>query len=461
VRSTPKINVFQFGDHAMISQMRWKKIAIAAGFTMGLLALWLLGGNFLAAQQEKTTRKTWAALVAKFPAKSANASAQKLDRLAAKLSLSPLYSDKVPPSADANRPILEQLFDYNKQQVARPNALIDEPPAELQRYYVQHATNLAEIRNTLLQEASPAWDQPHLDHYFSNPYPAYWNLLQLHQIFIFEALQHTRQRNSTAAYQSLKAAWKLSQSLHDRPDMFANVVATETANARMGVLRKLKDLPPQWSTELDIGNAPQAFLNSMQISSFLFSETYLRHFLQWNDPLGMGNGGYPLAGTPSHSTLVTSGEFLLNPYFRFAALDYQAKLQPLREELAVTNVCNLTQEEIDQLGDRTATWWSPAGWHQNSRQYITPELLKSWLQRNEQVLHWELTQKVQQLNQVVKATGSLPQTIPGFDNSELCPQLIWTYQPSGNGEVTVTLENPPVWITEFFLPLRFQGAIAP
>jgi hypothetical protein len=36
----------------MISK-RCKRIAIAAGSTVGLLALWLLEGNFLAAQQEK------------------------------------------------------------------------------------------------------------------------------------------------------------------------------------------------------------------------------------------------------------------------------------------------------------------------------------------------------------------------------------------------------------------------
>jgi hypothetical protein len=439
-----------------------KKTAIVGGSVASLLTLWLIGGNLLAAQREKTTQKDWTELTKRFPAKASNTSAKELDRLVAKLGLPPLIVQEgafltasLHPAEDKK---LRNFAEYLKEQIAKPNHSIDTPTPDLQQYYDKRVESIAAIRQYLLKETSPQWEQKELKRYLSaNEITSYLNLVYLNNLLTFDALQNIRKGQSQTAYDSMKASWKLSQSLYDRPDSISHLVAKITETSRIGVLRKIDRLPRGWQTELKSANAGKQFLKALELNSFKISELYLQNFPRWNDPLE-GATGYPLGGKGSDSISARSSQFLLNPYFRFAALDYQANIQPVLTGLPTKSLCTFAPEAIAEINNASASWWNPMRWHSNTYENMTPEMMQYWLIIKQPDIHWELTEKLQQVKQIARQTGKLPQQIPGFESSAVCPELRWTYRPAGQGEAEIALEKTPVWLNQDGkgLPLQFK-----
>lgn len=62
-------------------------------------------------------------------------------------------------------------------------------------------------------------------------------------------------------------------------------------------------------------------------------------------------------------------------------------------------------------------------WHSNTYEHMTSKFMHPWLVIKEQDIHWELTEKIQQVNQIARRTGQLPQQIPGFESSSICPEF--------------------------------------
>jgi hypothetical protein len=439
-----------------------RSTAIVGSSIAGLLTLWLLGGNFWAAQREQKTQKNWIAFKQQFSAKSANTSAKTLDQLATKLGLPALV---IPPSsvvADTMPKKHGQFFEdfatYNKTQISKPNNTIDNPPAPLQKHYDSQAENVAAIRQYLLQEAIPQWEQLELKTGLtSETLPSFINLIYLDHLLIFDALQNVRRNQPQAAYGALNASMRLSKSFYQSPELLPHLVAMITATSRMGVLRKMDSLPSKWLTELKSPDAKPQFLNALKLSSFLTSDLYLRNFLRWNDPEALFFG-YPPSGRISNSLSARSGQFLLNPYFRFAAVDYQEKIQPILQSLPNQNVCALDDTKITQIKESIGSWWNPIRWHSHTHILMMPSFIESWLQLNQYEIQWEFTEKVQALKQVVRETGNLPQSIPEFSASEICTDLRWTYQPMEKDTINVTLEKTPTWWKHDpeGLPIKFE-----
>jgi hypothetical protein len=438
-----------------------KKTAIAGSSIAGLLTLWLVGGNLWAAQREQSTQKNWIAFKQKFPAKSANTSAQTLEKLATKLGLPALV---IPPSSTAddtmpkNHRQFEQFSTYNKTQIFRPDSTIDSPPEPLKAYYDAQAENIAAIRQYLLQEAIPQWEQLELKtDLASEVLPSFGNLIYLNHLLIFDALQNVRGKQPQAAYDSLKASMRLSKSFYQSPTLIHQLVALITATDRMGVLRKMDGLPSKWLTELKAPDAKQQFLNVLKHESFLTSDLYLRNFSRWNDPV-LGNDGHSFTGTVSNSLSARSGQFLLNPYFRFAALDYQEKIQPILKSLPTQNVCAFDDTKISQTAESSGSWWNPVRWHSNTYENVTPNFMQLWLRLNQHEIQWEFTEKLQSLKQVVRETGKIPQVTPGFASSSICPESRWTHKASGKDKINVTLEKIPTWWKHDYkgLPIQFE-----
>lgn len=437
-----------------------KKTAIAGSSIAGLLTLWLVGGNLWAAQREQSTQKNWIAFKQQFPVKSANTSAQKLDQLATKLGLPSLViqppfttaADTVPKSYRQ----FEQFSTYNSAQISKPNNTIDSPPVPLQEYYDSQSENIAAIRQYLLQEINPKWEQRELKtDLASEVLPSFVNLLYLNHLLIFDALQNVRRKQPQAAYDALKASMKLSKSFYQSPELIHQLVALITATDRMGVLRKMDGLPSKWLTELKAPDAKQQFLNVLKHESFLTSDLYLRNFSRWNEP-DTGFSGYP--AQLGDSLFSQGGQFLLNPYFRFAAVDYQEKIQPILKSLPTQNVCALDDPKISKIAESTASWWNPMRWHSNTYENVTPNFMQLWLRINQHEIQWEFTEKLQFLKQVVRETGKIPKITPGFASSSICPESRWTHKPSGKDKINVTLEKIPTWWDHNHkgLPIQFE-----
>jgi hypothetical protein len=439
-----------------------KKTAIAGGSVASLLTLWLIGGNLLAAQREKTTQKAWTEFTQEFPEKSSNASAKELDRLVAKLGLPPLVVQEGSFLTASLHPAEEKKFrnfaEYLNEQIAKPNNSIDAPTPDLKQYYDKRIETIAAMRQYLLRETSPQWEQKEPKRYLStNQITSYVNLIYFNHLLTFDALQNIGEGQSQTAYDSMKASWKLSQSLYDRPDSISHLVAKITETYRIGVLRKIDGLPSEWQTELKSANAGKQLLKALKLDSFQISELYLQNFSRWNDPFE-GAVGYPLAGKGSDSISARSSQFLLNPYFRFAALDYQANIQPVLTKLPTKSLCAFSPEAIAETNNASASWWNPMRWHSNTYENMTSVMMNYWLIVKQPDIHWELTEKLQQVKQIARQTGKLPRQIPGFEPSSLCPELRWTYRLSGQGEAEIALEKNPSWLRQdsIGLPLQFK-----
>jgi hypothetical protein len=69
-----------------------------------------------------------------------------------------------------------------------------------------------------------------------------------------------------------------------------------------------------------------------------------------------------------------------------------------------------------------------------------------------------ITEKIQQVKQIARQTGKLPDSIPGFASSSICPEFRWTYRALEKGDVDITLEKIPSWFMQNRkdLPIQFQ-----
>lgn len=135
---------------------------------IALIALWMIGGNLLAAQQEKTVDQALEQFRQQFPNVEANYSALKLEELTAGLGFGNFVGQKSTPTRylhsapKANRKDFEdikgELNKYLDAQLDKPNDAIDPPPEKLRRYLMDHATELEAVRTHVLNSDLPRWE---------------------------------------------------------------------------------------------------------------------------------------------------------------------------------------------------------------------------------------------------------------------------------------------------------------
>ena len=432
---------------------RWLALIV-----IGLLALWMIGGNLLAAQQEKRVDQAREQFIQQFPNVEANNSALKLEELSAGLGFGRWLGTKATqtrylhlpaPKADKTsfENIRKDLDRYLDSQLDKPNDEIDAPPENIRQFLADHAAVLEAIRTHVLSSELPRWELGYdINAVGDLPpgVPSYLSSVNFQKILSVDILDKTRQGQTQAALKTLEVSWKLNQSLLERSEFIGQLVVIINSRPQAVVMRKMQGLPTEWQDRIARFNQydlPQASLRGLygeafySVSARKYPAIYLFYqfalFEAIDSSSGGSSGGFSVALPQWLSSLFDP---LLKPYVRLSAVDYFDRMRQVVLKLPEQDFCAFNPDEFDK--QHGAIGWSifpSGGW------------AGQWRKVGKAVLRFELTQKVLQVKHLAAKQGRLPRQVPGIESS-VCRDGKWFYQLAPDGTALISFSKDLEWM---------------
>ena len=436
----------------------------------GLLAVWIVGGNYIASVQEKEIEQDLAAYAQRFPKTEPNDAALKLAASLAKVGFggggASFYSAdrSIGSRADfrssendrkAFEEIREELTQYLNAEIAKPNDTINPPSEKLQRYLAGRQTALTELRQQVLNNEVPHWGTDitwMLEGDITFPLPSYLGQAYFQQVLALDILEKYRQGQTEAAAEMLEVSWKINQSLTESPILLAQLVALIVTKYPAGVMRKADHLPAQWQQRLLERDYRESILTSLQ-GEYLFKFKFLQDFAwkySWSS-IQERSGASSFLGifTETNDPPTLQEKILdwtlshvlvwfkpaLKPYVRFCAIDtyhaYKRSLAASRQH----NVCASDSVTVNDFA-----WWNYIGRTSTSLSNQTSKAAKS-------MLDLELTQKILQVKALAAKAGKWPPLVPEMKSS-ICPGAKWLYRVAPDGTMSISFSEKPKWLDE-------------
>ncbi len=453
----------------------------------GLLAVWIVGGNYMASVQEKEIEQDLAAYAQRFPKAEPNDAALKLAASLAKVGFdggaSFSSADRsIGSRADfrsskddqkAFEEIRQELKQYLDAEIAKPNDTVNPPSENLQRYLASRQTALAELRQQVLNNEVPRWGTDItriLEGDMTVVSPDYLWQANLQKVLALDILEKYRKGQTEAAAEMLEVSWKINQSLTESPLFMPQLVALIGTKYPAGVMRKADRLPTQWQQRLLEHDYRESILISLQgeyLHKFKFSQDFLwKH--SWSSLLdsyssilkdlgGSSDGGMlSLIQGKDFSDLTLEEKILdwtlshvlvwfkpvIKPYVRFCAIDtyqvYKRSLAASRQQ----NVC-----ASDSAPAKDFAWWNYIG--RTSFTNVPSQASKA----AKSMLDLELTQKILQVKALAAKTGKWPASVPEMKSS-ICPGAKWLYRVAPDGTMSISFSEKPKWLEE---RLKYKG----
>jgi hypothetical protein len=424
----------------LLKSLRWFVPSV-----IGLLAIWMIGGNFLASQQEKEIEQDIEEFVKRFPDTEPNDSALKLRKLMAKLGISGGGTPEFPIDAytlshpdfavspsdgQAFEEIRGELQDYLDAQLSKPNDTIDTIPKKLRTYLKKNVKNIEDISKHILQNGTLQWQRdmtPILEGELEFDYPGYLNLVYLQYVISLGILEKNSLDQIQGAEEMLDISWKINQSLSNEYYLNNQLFSLMAGRYITGVIRKLEYLPFKWQERLFEHNYQKSLSTSLEVELFLgFNIMQDLHLYSSENMWGKTNLLLRVLHLP-----------ISKPYARFSFINIYNHSRQLTAEYNQHNICLSDPEKIDE----NPTWWNiPA-------QQIFPIYIDKPSAASQYMLDLELTQKILHVKELASKTGKWPQSVPNM-KSEICPGVEWVYQVSPDGTMSISLSEQPEWLTE-------------
>ena len=431
----------------LLKSLRWFVPSVSV-----LLAIWMIGGNFLASQQEKEIEQDIQKFVKRFPDTEPNDSALKLRALVAKLGISGDGATEFPIDAytmshpdfsvsESDRTALEEirkeLGDYLDAQISKPNDTVAPIPDQLRQYLIDNAKDIESIRKHILNNEVPVWQRDITsilegDSTFLLPSYFDFDLVNFQKLILLDVLEKNSRGQVKQAKEMLEVSWRLNQSLRNDYYIISQLVVLIMGRYSTGVIRKLEYLPVEWQQRLLEHDYHQSLLTSLE-TEFVLGFNFMQNLhlyppeeVWWEEDLLLGS----LLKLP-----------ILKPYRRFSATDTYNTQMKLFAEYKQQNICLSDSAESATI-DTTPAWWNIPG------QIIAPNFLNQPRKATHYMLDLELTQKILQVKELAAKTGKWPpQSVPNME-SEICPGVEWVYQVSPDGTMSIYLSEQPEWLTE-------------
>ncbi|MEG4520931.1 MULTISPECIES: hypothetical protein [unclassified Microcoleus] len=443
----------------------------------GLLAVWIVGGNYIASVHEKEIEQDLAAFAQRFPKTEPNDAALKLAASSAKVGFdggaSFSSADRsIKSRADfksseddrkAFEEIRQELTQYLNAEIAKPNDTVNPPSEKLQRYLAGRQTALAELRQQVLNNEVPHWGTDitwMLEGDITFPLPSYLWQANFQKVLALDILEKYRKGQTQAAAEMLEVSWKINQSLTESPSLLPQLVALIVTKYQAGVMRKADRLPAQWQQRLLERDYRESILTSLQ-GEYLFQFKSLQDFLwkhSWSSIL-KASSSYNDGGILSliqGNYFQTSEEKILDrtlspvlawfkpvikPYVRFSAIDsYHA----YKRSLAASRQHNVCASDLATAKD--SAWWNYIG-------RTSTDLSNQTSKAAKYMLDLELTQKILQVKALAAKTGKWPASVPDMESS-ICPGAKWLYRVAPDGTMSISFSEKPKWLEE---RLNYKG----
>jgi hypothetical protein len=414
----------------------------------GLLAVWIVGGNYIASVQEKEIEQDLAAYAQRFPKTEPNDVALKLAPSLAKVGLNAAWGS-----------LSQELNQYLDAEIANPNDTINPPSEKLQRYLASKQTALAELRQQVLNNEVPHWGTDItwiLQGDMTVRLPPYLSQVYFQRVLALDILEKYRQGQTEAAAEMLEVSWKINQPLTESPLLISQLVGLIVAKYPVGVMRKADRLPTQWQQRLLEGDYRESMLTSLQgeyLSKFKFSQDFAWKY-SWSSILEApgaysGQGILSLFQTETNYPPTLEDKILdwtlshvlvwfkpvIKPYVRFCAID---TYQVYKRSLAASRQQNFCAS--DSAPAKDFAWWNYIGRASTSFPSQTSKAAKS-------MLDLELTQKILQVKALAAKTGKWPPSVPEMKSS-ICPGAKWLYRVAPDGTMSLSFSEKPKWLEE-------------
>ncbi|MEG4075958.1 hypothetical protein QUA30_25330 [Microcoleus sp. Pol14C2] len=438
----------------------------------GLLAVWIVGGNYIASVQEKEIEQDLAAFAQRFPKTEPNDAALKLAASLAKVGFDggATFSSvdrsiksraDFKPSEDDRKAFEEirpELKQYLDAELAKPNNTVNPPSEKLQRYLASRQTALAELRQQVLNNEVPHWGTDIsriLEGDFMVLIPNYLGQATFQQVLALDILEKYRKGQTEAAAEMLEVSWKINQPLTESPLFLPQLVASFVTKYPAGVMRKADSLPAQWQQRSLEHDYRESLLTSLQ-GEYLFQFKVWQN-LVWKysgSSIQEPSGAYDLVGifvpfrfpydpqtlqekilnwTLSH--VLVWFKPVIELYVRFCAIDtyhaYKRSLAASRQQ----NVCASDSFTLDD-----SAWWNYIDRTSTSFPNQTSKAAKS-------MLDLELTQNILQVKALAAKTGKWPPSVPDMKSS-ICPGAKWLYRVAPDGTMSISFSEKPKWLEE-------------
>ncbi|MEG4459184.1 hypothetical protein [Microcoleus sp. N9_A1] len=442
----------------------------------GLLAVWIVGGNYIASVHEKEIEQDLAAYAQRFPKTEPNDAALKLGASLAKVGFGGgagfssadrsigSRADFRPSEEDrkAFEEIQQELTQYLDAEIAKPNDTVNPPPEKLQRYLASKQTALAKLRQqVLINNEVPHWGTDIswiLEGDLTVRLPAYLSQANIQKVLALDILEKYRKGQTEAAAEMLEVSWKINQPLTESPLLLPQLVALIVTKYQVGVMRKADSLPAQWQQRLQERDYRESILTSLQ-GEYLFQFKSLQDFLwkySWSSLLERSGassflGIFTITNDPPTSQekildwtlshVVVWFKPVIKPYVRFSAIDsyhaYKRSLAASRQQ----NVCASDSAPAEDLA-----WWNYIGRTSTSFPSQTSKAAKY-------MLDLELTQKILQVKALAAKTGKWPPSVPDMKSS-ICPGAKWLYRVAPDGTMSISFSEKPKWLEQ---RLKYKG----
>jgi hypothetical protein len=419
--------------------------AIAGLVGLGVIAL--IPANLSAERQEIAIEKEVTEFLKKFPYRPSNASAIKLQTLAARLGIkidAPTSngSSIAKTEQQAFAAIEKTLTRYLETQSAKTSDRLGAPPLELVNYLKTRAQTLTALRNHLRYYKTPDWGTNL--HWIESgdvtrPLPSFLGLVRLQKLLLLDAIEQHDRGNQRQVLENLEASWQLTKSVQNRPELISQFASIMLTRNQLGVLRHLDNLPSHWIKRLSEHHYHQSVVTALKSESF-FYYAFTQHLsssrlTQIDRELGTDyEEEYP--------GLKWSG-IAGKIYLRHTGISRYQAVKDLRDRLTEVNACESNSADLPP----TKNWGNI---EEISGFYSVPEVIQKASQIE---LETELTQRILQAKTIAAKEGKSPRSLPNLASS-VCPGFQWVYQPSTDGKASITL-NPTPNFTRSGLPLSY------
>ncbi len=427
---------------------------------IGSLLSWLLLTNlYLSSHQEKVIRHEWAELVDALPKKS-NASAIELESLLARLGLGTNSLSEVSPKVEAVKQgnssewqmITENIKDYISTQEQKADDDIDPIPDRLKNYLAQHDNQVKLIVNHLNSSELPVWGITYLSKDklpdFSIALPSFLDLANFQRLLILSAINQSQVGQYESAMNTLSASLKFATALAQRPELISQLVAVISINTHSKNIIKLDHLNSAWADSIRIPNFQSSMAMSLKPEAFSLVGTFSEDTIS-----SLASSIFTEDADSFTAPFETLQSLFQKPFFRLASINYFREMVQFIEKIESIppqEFCTLDNDNFNALRINSIPWNPLIQSHQ--------PYFNQFLKSNKALLRWELAKKIIQIKEKTLQVGNLPNYIPGIEISQACPDLLWDYRVTYDGEMSISLSQIPEWleISENELPLSYS-----
>ncbi len=261
-------------------------VLLIAGVVVAVLVS-VIGSVAVASVDERAPQRAWAAglgsvesLPVRFPKRDASEAATKLIDLAIPLGID--FTPRSGPNpSPSTPPVLKEFGTWLKTEQESADRNLSEVPPDVDSFLGTRVGPLDAVRDHLLRGGEVVWPVD-VEANATQPFPNLLAHMHLSRILVVRGL-------ATRSWPDLEAAWRLSRSLQERPELISQLIALAIARNVNAAAWKLPAPAPAFLYEMGQVDHVYLLAQGMQSETFYMwrhgvkdVDSFPNPFLEWS-----------------------------------------------------------------------------------------------------------------------------------------------------------------------------------